>query len=78
MIPTFSYVGDNQTVIINGQDTFTNDQDQSVTDTITTSNTNTIDNGFSSTIIPIILQGDGELVIHHLMQRIEFNNTKVS
>ena len=40
---------------------FTNQQQQTVTNTVTSTNTATNTNDFTNTVIPISLNGDGEL-----------------
>lgn len=58
--PNITYGGDNQTLNIFDQDTFTNTQLQQDTNTITNTQTTTNENAFTSTVIPVSLNGDGE------------------
>lgn len=61
--PNITYGGDNQTLNSFDMDTFANSQNQVDTNTVTNSQTTSNNNAFSSTVIPVSLNGDGEKMI---------------
>ena len=64
--PNITYKGDNQIVNMTDIDDFSNNQQETVNTMATATNSFTGSNDFSSTVIPIVLNGDGEYSSIHV------------
>lgn len=59
--PNITYKGDNQVLNMTDIDDFSNDQQETVMTNVMNSNSFTGSNNFSSTVIPISVNGDGNM-----------------